>query len=183
MIEFRKYTPSSWVQEGLVTRAVPEPPPAARTESLKVVAAIATIVLSTLGVGVADHGPWQAAAWEHFRESQPPPSAAGPPVAASVVAEFDALASQWEGACRFLSSTTRRTSHPSFRRIVSMGDSVIPLLLARLEQPGDWDIALGEIVGQEAIPAEGRVNRASTTRMWREWARENGWLDDYKRRA
>ena len=72
----------------------------------------------------------------------------------SVVLEFEHLVKEWRDACRFLSSTTKRTAHPAFRRIVGMGHSVVPLLLAHLSEPGDWDLALAEIVGDNPVRTE-----------------------------
>lgn len=172
MIEFARYSPSSWVEDGLVTRAGREAPPKPRAGKLEVAAAALAITLSMLGIGVADHGVWGAG---RGASDPPPPSVASPAASPGVVAEFEQLLTQWRAACRFLSSTTARTNHPAFRRIVGMGSAAVPLLLKHLEEPGDWDIALSEILGENPVPASSRGNRDATARAWRAWAVEHGW--------
>lgn len=170
MTEFARYSPSSWTEDGLVVRAGREALPKPRVKDLGVVGAVLSIALSVMGGGVADHGVWGAHAAarpnvEHV--SQPPPL--------SIATEFEQLAAEWQAACGFLSSTTKRTAHPAFRRIVGMGKSAVPLLLERVTEPGDWDIALAEIVGQNPVPLPERGDHDAAARAWRSWALEHGW--------
>src|SRR5258708_5461853 len=75
--------------------------------------------------------------------------------------EFDSLAAQWKRERGATSMARRMAEHPSYRRIVAMGDRAVPLILADLErQPDHWFIALHEITGASPVPEEsrGRLN-------------------------
>lgn len=171
MSEFAKYTPSSWMEEGLVVRPAREALPQPRVKEIGAVAAAFTMTLSVLSGGIADHGVWGSVRGD--REVEVPQTSHAP--SRSVLLEFEQLVREWRSACAFLSSTTKRTAHPAFRRIVGMGYSAVPLLLQHLDQPGDWDIALAEILGEDPVPASARGNRDATVAAWRTWAARNGW--------
>lgn len=72
---------------------------------------------------------------------------------------FDEYLADWQRDTRFLSSVTAVTTHPSFRRIVSMGGNAVPYIWEEIERkPSNLVWALNAIfhkkIGQDATVTE-----------------------------
>lgn len=102
-------------------------------------------------------------------------SQAKPPTE-SVPERFQRLAALWRAETSHLSSSTKMAEHPAYREIISMGDAVVPLLLADLARaPDHWFTALKTITGSNPVdPADrGRIDRMAVA--WLQWGKENGY--------
>jgi predicted DNA-binding antitoxin AbrB/MazE fold protein len=96
--------------------------------------------------------------------------------AETVKERFRQLASAWEQAVAYQSSTTIRNSHPAYREIIALGSEVVPLLLQDLERNHThWFCALREITGANPIPEAAAGNIPKMVEAWLRWARENGY--------
>ena len=102
-----------------------------------------------------------------------PPGSAEPE---GVEERFARLAAVWHKETWHLSSSTRMAEHPAYQGIISLGVSVVPLLLRELSrQPGHWFTALKTITGANPVdPADrGRVDKM--TAAWLDWGRAHGY--------
>ena len=89
--------------------------------------------------------------------------------------QFDTLADEWRRETAHLSSLTRKITHPSYLRIISLGRDVLPLVLRRLEhEPAYWFVALRALTGQDPVPADTAGNFRATKEAWLEWGRASG---------
>ena len=94
----------------------------------------------------------------------------------TVKERFRQLASAWENAVAYQSSTTVRNNHPAYREIIALGPDVIPLLLRDMEKNHThWFCALREITGADPIPESAAGNIPQMVEAWLRWARENGY--------
>lgn len=90
--------------------------------------------------------------------------------------EFDELAKQWREETKYSSVAKRIAEHPAYRKIVAMGQTAIPLILADLEQkPDHWFHALREISGVNPVPEESRGKLREMADAWLKWGREQGY--------
>jgi len=93
----------------------------------------------------------------------------------SVSAMFRILADKWKHETAIVSSTTKKIKHPAYRRIVGMGEAVVPNLLRELvKEPDHWFSALEEITGRNPVDEADRKDIARATQAWVAWAHENG---------
>lgn len=84
--------------------------------------------------------------------------------------EFAELTARWKEETRFASKMKTISEHPAYRKIVSMGDKAVPLILADLEKTGDsWFMALREITGADPVPKENRGKMKETAYAWISW--------------
>jgi hypothetical protein len=96
---------------------------------------------------------------------------------AAVVGLFEALADRWEAETALESVVTRKATHPSYQRIIGMGEPAVPLILRRLErEPRQWFWALTAITGED--PAHGETTAEGASRAWLRWGRERGFVVD-----
>jgi hypothetical protein len=66
-------------------------------------------------------------------------------------------------------------NHPAFREIVSLGEAVVPLMLADLERrPRLWVWALPEITRENPVPAADQGYIARMSDAWLRWGRAKG---------
>jgi hypothetical protein len=94
-------------------------------------------------------------------------------------ATFKDLATKWKGETEFLSSTIQISMHPSYQRIIGLGEKVIPLLLRELAQnqePDHWFWALRAITGENPIPPDSRGRLIEMKKAWIEWGRERNYV-------
>lgn len=71
----------------------------------------------------------------------------------SVEQRFRRLEALWTAETGVLSSYTDIVDHPAFQEIIGLGDAVVPLMLADLqERPRLWVWALPEITGADPVP-------------------------------
>lgn len=94
-----------------------------------------------------------------------------------VKAKFELLATNWKNETAHQSSIRRMKDNFHYRKIVELGDEVIPMILEDLEhgdEPAFWYPALKEIAGgDDPVSLEHRGNVHEMTRAWVRWAREN----------
>jgi len=75
----------------------------------------------------------------------------------------------------FMSSITQMAIHPSYQRIIGMGQPAVPLILKELQQnPSYWFWALGAITGQN--PAEKAGTFDEVVEAWLKWGRAKGYI-------
>jgi len=93
---------------------------------------------------------------------------------------FRRLADEWHNDTDFLSSPTRRTSHPNYLKIISLGRGIMHLILRDLEQRGgDWYIALEAMLQygeQSPVPADANGNLQRVKNAWLQWGYAQGML-------
>jgi hypothetical protein len=88
---------------------------------------------------------------------------------------FRQLAKTWRRETSHLSVMAQKAEHPAFREIVSLGQAVVPWLLAELQrQPGPWFLALHEITRADPIPAGSDGDVAAMSRAWVDWGKAEG---------
>jgi len=87
---------------------------------------------------------------------------------------FRQLADEWIADTEFQSSMTRITAHPSYRKIISLGQEVLPLILRELgTRPRPWFSALHEITGHDPVQPHERGDMAAMAAAWQRWALAN----------
>lgn len=98
----------------------------------------------------------------------------------SVLEEFLEHAEQWIKETSHLSST-ERFFNEHHRKIVEMGEAVVPILLADLvdglekpEGPTHWFWALKLITEEDPVPEKDRGLIEPMALAWIEWGRKNG---------
>ncbi|MCH7511735.1 MAG: hypothetical protein IIB19_05140 [Chloroflexi bacterium] len=102
----------------------------------------------------------------------PPYSTATVQVSPSEEEEFQRLADEWLADTRYESRVQSMIVHPSYQRIVGMGERALPLILQRLERETDhWFPALQAIAGENPVPPEDSGNLDAMTRSWLQWGR------------
>jgi len=93
----------------------------------------------------------------------------------SLQQEFEALAEQWRDETMMLSSPTKTAMHPSYQRIIGMGQPVVPLILQELERrPDHWFWALHAITGED--PARSTDDFGVAADAWLNWGRARGYV-------
>lgn len=89
---------------------------------------------------------------------------------------FEALVATWKTETVFVSSVTKKWSHPAYRSIVAMGKPAIPLILEQIGDGGRlWTQALLSITAEN--PAEATRSPEEAQQAWLKWGEESGWLD------
>lgn len=88
---------------------------------------------------------------------------------------FQALASEWRSATRFLASPSAAAAHPAYRAVIALGPDAVPLILAELaDGPEPWFAALRELTGADPVPPEDRGHPADAAVYWLAWGRAQG---------
>lgn len=83
---------------------------------------------------------------------------------------FRDLAYQWKDETGHLSSVATRIGHPAYRKILSMGKTVIPYILEELErEPDHWFHALTLLSGENPIPRDFRGTVTDAADIWINW--------------
>lgn len=91
--------------------------------------------------------------------------------------EFEKQEKKWKNETRHISSPTEKYLHPSYARIIGLGQSAVPLILHSLEREADdWFYALRAITGENPVTATmaGDVRRMADA--WIVWGRQKGLL-------
>ncbi len=89
------------------------------------------------------------------------------------VQEFARLVREWQKDTMFMSSVTQMAIHPSYQRIIGMGQSAVPLILKELsENPSHWFWALEAITGEN--PAENAITFDEGVQDWLNWGYARG---------
>lgn len=94
----------------------------------------------------------------------------------SIIETFQALASQWYDETGGSSFIVEKTSHPAYKKIIALGQPVVPLLLRELEKkPTHWFHALRTITGANPIEPEQRGRMKQMAESWLKWGRKHGY--------
>jgi hypothetical protein len=81
---------------------------------------------------------------------------------------------EWMDGIAVISDANQIESHPAYKRIVSMGEAVVPVILRSLErEPSLLAWALFDITGVNPVrPADyGKIDKI--TKAWLKWGRKN----------
>jgi hypothetical protein len=93
----------------------------------------------------------------------------------TVEQSFRRLATEWKKATRHVSSTTVMNNHPAYRKIIGLGQEVVPLLLRDMhDNHTHWFCALREITGAQPIPQSAAGIVPKMVEAWLGWAKEHG---------
>lgn len=89
---------------------------------------------------------------------------------------FDALAEWWHEGTDALSSLNQKAGHRAHRRIVALGEQVVPYILEDLrDRGGHWEMTLAEITHESPpIPTGYPMNALGTREAWLQWGRDRG---------
>ena len=91
------------------------------------------------------------------------------------VSLFSRLAEEWRRDRPRGVDVTGMVMHPSYQRIIGMGEDAIPLILGELDrQPDHWFWALHSITGADPVPEDCQGNISEMASAWVEWGRRNG---------
>jgi hypothetical protein len=92
---------------------------------------------------------------------------------------FIYLTKQWKNGTLSLSPSATiefMTEDDAYRKIISMGHNVVPLILSELDKEVDhWFMALYEIMGFSPIKPANMGNLDKMAKDWIEWGRNNGY--------
>jgi hypothetical protein len=93
-----------------------------------------------------------------------------------VARRFRGLAGHWIAATRYRSNTQALRILPVYQELVSLGEPVVPLILAELEREPNvaWFAVLKGITGENPVPPDlaGRIDAMAGA--WIEWGRQLG---------
>lgn len=90
---------------------------------------------------------------------------------------FRQLADDWKRATLNTSSMTRMVLHPAYQRIIGIGPSVLPYLLAELRREPDWWFAaLQAVSGEDPVAPSERGDLLAMTRRWIAWGQRHGYF-------
>lgn len=88
--------------------------------------------------------------------------------------EFETLAKRWKDETWFMSSIKKRIPHPAYLKIIALGKSIVPLIIAELRrEPDYWHYALEALTGEN--PAENAETVREITESWLRWGTERGY--------
>jgi len=94
-----------------------------------------------------------------------------------VSAEFQRLVDNWRHETGIYSTIERKSMHPSYQRIIGMGEQALPLILREMtRRPEHWFWALRAISGKNPIPAEHVGEIDAMTKDWLTWGTENKYI-------
>lgn len=88
---------------------------------------------------------------------------------------FENLVVSWMRATKYSNSMTEILENESLSRIMSLGPSVVPLILEDLEKsPKHWFYALTQLTGEDPVAEDHAGNLQSMRNDWLAWGRERG---------
>jgi len=89
---------------------------------------------------------------------------------------FKHLLNEWESGRQRGVSVEQMSMHPSYQRIVGMGQDAVPFLLEELERkPRHLFWALHAITGADPVPEQSRGKIKEMANAWIEWGRGQGY--------
>ncbi len=84
---------------------------------------------------------------------------------------FDQLTLEWREGTMLLSSLSDIVAHPSYQRIIGMGQDALPYILDELRRaPDHWHWALVSITGENPVHAESSGDLEKMRQAWLGWA-------------
>lgn len=87
---------------------------------------------------------------------------------------FKLSAYKWKNETMYLSSTQRIVDNPSYKKIISMGSSVVPLILKDLSVDlVMWFPALKKLTGIDPVPPNARGDLNAMRDAWLAWGKQN----------
>lgn len=90
---------------------------------------------------------------------------------------FEALFQTWKKEVGLLSSATAITQHAAYQQIITMGATVVPFILIKLQQePQHLFFALFQITGENPVPIEHAGHLEKMTNDWLNWGIEKGYI-------
>ena len=96
--------------------------------------------------------------------------------AATLQAQFTALAAEWRRERPRGQDIAAMTAHPAYQRIIAMGAAAVPWILESLAaQPEHWFVALNAITGADPVPESSRGRLPEMAAAWLEWGRQQGY--------
>jgi hypothetical protein len=91
--------------------------------------------------------------------------------------KFISLANRWHEETDYLSSPSRITDNDTYLKIISMGESVIPLILQDMqEHGGNWYRALRILSDEDPVSPETRGDIPKMKEAWLRWGRDKGYI-------
>lgn len=101
-----------------------------------------------------------------------------PRVDPHVEREFRSLAETWYLDTLVLSSYFEKILHPSYQRILTLGDGAITLILRELQDmPNDWFWALRILAhGADPVKPEQSGDLEAMAEAWLEWGKAEGYI-------
>lgn len=102
-----------------------------------------------------------------------------PTEAIDVGFRFRELAALWKQETGHLSLLSQRVTHPAYLRIIAMGRSAVPHILADLQHtPEHWFHALFTLTGANPVPANFAGTISDAADLWISWGRQRGYIDN-----
>jgi hypothetical protein len=94
----------------------------------------------------------------------------------SLEEKFLQLSQQWRQETGMLSVVSKIVIHPTYQRIIGMGQPVIPLIFRELErEPDHWFWALQSITGENPVSVDRRGDIVQMAAAWLEWGKAHGY--------
>lgn len=88
-------------------------------------------------------------------------------------ARFEVLAEWWHADTDALSNPRRKIAHRAYRRIIELGNDVVPYILEDLrDNGGDWFVALETITNVQPVPEALYDNYHAVKEAWLHWGRQ-----------
>jgi hypothetical protein len=98
-------------------------------------------------------------------------------VDASVARKFRRLANKWIRQTRHLSAPSQKYLHPSYARIIGLGQCAVPFILKEIQQrSGDWFYALRAITGDDPVSDDMAGDIGRMSEAWLQWGRARRYL-------
>lgn len=92
--------------------------------------------------------------------------------------QFRELRNKWRSEYGSASSARAIVSAPSYKRIIFMGNRVLPLIFRDLDEsaePDYWFAALKDITQADPVNHADHGNMRAMARSWVKWAKTNGY--------
>jgi hypothetical protein len=106
-----------------------------------------------------------------------PPMEASVDLPQTLEAQLLSNFTEWMDGIAFISDANQIESHPAYKRIVSMGEAVVPVILRSLQsEPSLLAWALFDITGVNPVrPADhGKIDKI--TKAWLKWGKKNKYI-------
>ena len=99
------------------------------------------------------------------------------PIDAQKVSEFYFYKEKWKKETAALSSPASIRMNRNYQKIIGLGNSIIPLILAELErQPDDWFYALEMLTKDEENPTTEEMGFTESVKAWVNWGKNKGYI-------
>jgi hypothetical protein len=93
--------------------------------------------------------------------------------------KFQRLAKEWREERGAMSSITQMSALPAYQKIIGMGETAIPLILAQLrlegDEPDQWFWALRALTEANPVSPRDQGNFQRMTQAWLRWGESAGY--------